>query len=90
MMKAHSGTPCRHGIRRQDCLTCLRQHVGFLEDKIKKQQAEIDRLQGLVNTLAERVEAQSELQSKQAEPEVKSRERIEVKRGRAPRAKPGR
>jgi hypothetical protein len=41
-------------------VACLRQHQDFLQGKLKKQQAEIERLEALVKTLADRVAAQSE------------------------------
>jgi hypothetical protein len=66
-VKTISVTPCRHGAARHDCPSCLRQERDFLQDRLKKQQAEIDRLSRLVNTLADRVTAQSELLSKLAE-----------------------
>jgi hypothetical protein len=58
--KISTTTPCRHGANREECLACLRQHQSFLQEKVKKQQAEIARLEALVKTLADRVAAQSE------------------------------
>jgi hypothetical protein len=59
--------PCRHGGIRSDCPACLRQERDFLQDKVRKLQSENDRLGKLVETLAHRVGAQSELLSGQAE-----------------------
>jgi hypothetical protein len=66
-MKTSTVLLCRHGAARHDCPSCLRQERDFLQDRLKKQQAGIDRLGRLVNMLADPVTAQSELLSKRAE-----------------------
>jgi hypothetical protein len=62
-MKTSTVLFCRHGVTRNDCPACLRQERDFLQDRLKKQETEIDRLGKLVKTLADRVTACSELLS---------------------------